>query len=238
MTTTTTTSDVCNVAVGLKPMLLMVMIALAAVNVLYKLAVNDGMNLRVLVAYRFLFTAVFMAPLALVLEWSEQETNDDLEDTVSSLSLWFIWTKMSESYPCHYSSTALMSVVVGIISIVFALSLERDMTQWKLCWNVRLLTVAYSGIVVSGVIVVVMAWCMRMRGLAYVSAFNPLMLVFVALTGYFMLDEKLHLGRAGRRGHFCANKEVEAEEDSHAHRATAQNKVKENNSGVREKEKS
>ncbi|XP_054790596.1 WAT1-related protein At1g68170-like, partial [Prosopis cineraria] len=102
---------------------------------------------------------------------------------------------MSESYPCHYSSTALMSVVVAIISIVFALSLERDMTQWKLCWSVRLLTIAYSGIVVSGVMVlVVMSWCMHMRGPVYVSAFNPLMLVFVALAGCFMLDEKLHLG--------------------------------------------
>lgn len=53
-------------------------------------------------------------------------------------------TKMGEIYPCYYSSTALMSLMGSVLSAVFALCLERDWSQWKLGWNVRLLTTAYS----------------------------------------------------------------------------------------------
>ncbi|KAJ1434969.1 hypothetical protein SESBI_05334 [Sesbania bispinosa] len=58
----------CNNVV--KPTVLMVgvQITFAGMNVLYKLAVNDGMNLRVVIAYRFLFATAFIAPLALILE--------------------------------------------------------------------------------------------------------------------------------------------------------------------------
>ncbi|XP_054801176.1 WAT1-related protein At1g25270-like [Prosopis cineraria] len=319
MTASMKIADVCNAVHGLKPAMLMVVvqIAFAGVNVLYKLAVNDGMNLRVVVAYRFIFATVFIAPLALILERKKRpkmtwkilfqaflcglfggsvaqnlylealaltsatfvsamanlipaitfimavsfrleslnlrtasgkakiigtitgisgamiltffkgleihtgsfhitlmhHRNGHMASPQSSFggntllgalcamgsnfsySLWLIiQTKMSKNYPCHYSSTALMSVTGAIISIAFALCLERDMIQWKLGLNVRLLTAAYSGIIVSGVMVVVMAWCMHMRGPLYVSAFNPLLLVFVAIAGCFMLDEKLHLG--------------------------------------------
>lgn len=51
---------------------------------------------------------------------------------------------MSEIYPTIYSSTALMSLWGSLISVVFALCFERDWSQWKLGWNIRLLTVAYA----------------------------------------------------------------------------------------------
>ncbi|XP_057756577.1 WAT1-related protein At1g68170-like [Arachis stenosperma] len=35
---------------------------------------------------------------------------------------------------------------------------KRDFSQWKLGWNVRLLIIAYAGIVVSGVMVAVISW--------------------------------------------------------------------------------
>ena len=51
---------------------------------------------------------------------------------------------MSERYPCPYSSTALMSLMGAVLSISFAFCVERDLSQWRLDWNVRLLTVAYA----------------------------------------------------------------------------------------------
>jgi hypothetical protein len=62
----------CSVMHGLKPTLLMIMVQItfAGVNLLYKLAVNDGMNLRIVVAYRFIFATAFIAPLAFFLERS------------------------------------------------------------------------------------------------------------------------------------------------------------------------
>lgn len=55
---------------GLKPTVVMVVvqISFAAVNIFYKLAALDGMNLTILIAYRFLFAAAFMLPLAIFFE--------------------------------------------------------------------------------------------------------------------------------------------------------------------------
>ncbi|KAG5000568.1 hypothetical protein JHK87_021640 [Glycine soja] len=288
--------DVCNVVQGLKPVLLMVVvqIAFAGVNVFYKFAVNDGMSLRVVVAYRFVFATVFIAPLALIVERGSLAQNFYLQalaltsatfaSAMSNLipgitfilavcfgmerlnlrtaagkakivgtligiggamvltfvkgvhiefgsfhlnllhpqngkhahsatgahtllgslcalasgisyALWLIiQAKMSESYPRPYSSTALMSLWGSLLSIVLALCVERDWSQWRLGWNIRLLTAAYTGIVVSGVMVVVISWCVHMRGPLFASVFSPLMLVTVALAGSTILNEKLHLG--------------------------------------------
>jgi hypothetical protein len=52
--------------------------------------------------------------------------------------------KMSKEYQGHYSSTALMSLMGAIQATVFALCVEKDWSQWRLGWSIRLLTSAYS----------------------------------------------------------------------------------------------
>jgi hypothetical protein len=47
----------------------------------------------------------------------------------------------------------------------------------------------------SGVMVLVLAWVVQTKGPLYASAFNPLMLLFVAFVASMLLDEKLNLGR-------------------------------------------
>ncbi|CAL1385492.1 unnamed protein product [Linum trigynum] len=303
----------------MKPAAVMVVVqvAFAGVNIFYKLAANDGMSLKIIVAYRFLFAAAFMVPLALALERKKQpkfrwsilfhaficglfggslaqnlylaslsltsptfasamanlvpaitfllavtfrierlglgsvggkaklvgtligiggamlltlykgavidiwSTHVDLLHSpphsagghvaaehqnrglgalfaigsCCSYALWLIvQAKMGEKYPCPYSATALMCVMGSIQAIVYALCSERDWNQWKLGWNVRLLSVAYCGIVASGLMVTVIAWCVKKRGPLFVSIFNPLMLVCVAVASNLLLDEKLHLG--------------------------------------------
>ncbi|KAL2454809.1 WAT1-related protein [Abeliophyllum distichum] len=312
---------ICDTVQGLKPTIMMVAVqmALTGVNIFYKLAANDGMSLKVLVAYRFMFAALTVVPLALILErkkrpkltwkivfqaffcalfggsmaqnlyaeslaltsatfvaamanlvpaitfvlailfgleklglntkagkakvagtllgiggamlltfyrgrdiniWSthldllendkhqfghvapshKKHINKMLGPLLAlgsclsfSLSL-IVQAKMSEVYPCHYSSTALISVMGCIQAFMYALSIERDWNQWKLGWNLRLLAVAYMGIVASGLMWVCIMCCIRMRGPLFVSVFNPLMLVLVAVSGSLLLDEKLHLG--------------------------------------------
>lgn len=110
-------------------------------------------------------------------------------------ALWLIiQAKMSKEYNGPYSSTALMSLMGSIQATVFALSVEKDWSQWRLGWDIRLLTAAYSGIVASGLMVIVIAWCVGMRGPLYASVFNPVMLVLVAIAGSIMLNENLYLG--------------------------------------------
>ncbi|KAF3440495.1 hypothetical protein FNV43_RR18779 [Rhamnella rubrinervis] len=105
-----------------------------------------------------------------------------------------VMAKMSEKYP-PYSATALMCLFASIQATVYAMLVERDWSKWKLGWNIRLLAVLYAGILPSGICVTAMAWCSNMKGAFFVSAFYPLMLVFVAIAGSLFLEEHLHLGR-------------------------------------------
>ncbi|KAI4318782.1 hypothetical protein MLD38_032449 [Melastoma candidum] len=112
-----------------------------------------------------------------------------------STSVWLIiQTKMSKEYPCQLSSTAMMSFMGAIQGGIYALVRERDLNQWKLHWNVGLLTVVFAGIISSGFCITLMTWCVRLRGPLFVSMFSPLMLVVLALTTPALLGEKLYLG--------------------------------------------
>jgi len=57
---------------ALKPIILMlfVQIAYAAVNIMYKLVINDGMSMRVASAYRLTFASAFTIPLAFIFDRS------------------------------------------------------------------------------------------------------------------------------------------------------------------------
>ncbi|XVE67508.1 hypothetical protein DITRI_Ditri08aG0166700 [Diplodiscus trichospermus] len=271
-----------NLVHGLKPPFLMVVVQVivAGINVMYKLASNDGMSLKIVVAYRFIFAAGIMVPIALIVErkslgninwmvlfqaflcgllgmekmairtvagkakllgtlmgiggamiftfyqgidiniWStnvnllhhhqqpaggsssSHDTSKFILDaflgllSCISLALWLITqAKMSVKFPYLYSTTALMCVMGSIQSAAFALCTEKDWSQWKLGWNVRLLAVTFAGIVGSALIILI-SWGVHLKRPVYASIFNPLGLCFVAIIGSLLLGEKLHLGRS------------------------------------------
>ncbi|WCJ19505.1 nodulin MtN21 /EamA-like transporter family protein [Euphorbia peplus] len=303
-----------------KPVLLMIVVqfCFADVNVFYKLAMNDGMNMQILVAYRFIFASLFLIPLAFIFErkkrpkltktilfqaflcgifggslnqnthlesleytsvtfatalnnfipavtfvlaitfgleklriksaegkakvtgtilgiggamlvtfykgpeiniWSTHlnlmklfnshgelghvvtvKGNEKIGLTYSianclSFSLWLIIQgKMSEKYPSPYSASALMSIMAAFVSIGFALCFHSDLSHWRLGWNIRLFTTAFAGIVVQGMMITVMIWCVSIKGPLFATSFYPLMLLIAALESSLLLDEQLHLG--------------------------------------------
>ncbi|KAK7255812.1 hypothetical protein RIF29_29234 [Crotalaria pallida] len=285
--------DMRGVLQELKPALLMVLtqITSASTNMLYKVALNDGVSIRVVTAYRLTFATAFAVLLALIFErgslfhnlffgsiafisatystaisnlipvvtfvlaffcgleklnirtlagnakvfgtiigiggsmlltfvkgpetniWtfhihllhkhgalhSESSRNKILGilcafGSCFSYAIWLIiQTSMSKEYSSHYSATALMSIMGALQSAVFALCVEKDWSQWKLGWNIMLLTAAYAGFV-SCLTVSITAYCVRGKGPLYASIFSPLSLVIVAIAANLMLDENLYLG--------------------------------------------
>ncbi|XP_043719487.1 WAT1-related protein At1g68170-like [Telopea speciosissima] len=110
-------------------------------------------------------------------------------------AIWMIvQTKLSERYPCPLSSTALMCLMGSVQNVILAICVDQKWEEWKLGWNIGLLTVAYSGILASGVTFTLIAWGVRARGPLFVSIFNPLMLLMVAIMGSLFLAEKLYVG--------------------------------------------
>ncbi|CAL9184427.1 unnamed protein product [Musa hybrid cultivar] len=313
--------DWSEVAQGLKPAAAMVLIqtSFAGVNILYKLALNDGMDVKVLVAYRYIFAAAFISPVAFFIErkrrpkitwkilgltflcglfgatfaqnlyvssmkltsatftsamanlvpavtfilavsfrlerlgirtnygrakvlgtllglggamlltfykgagielWSTNINLSEQQDhgghhlavphsesgnrvmgsflAVASCLCYALWliiqAKLAEAYPCHYSNAALMCLMGSIQASILALCVERHRIQWRLGFDIRLLTAAYSGIFASGMSFTLLGWCIKKKGPVYASVFNPLMLLLVAILSSLLLNEKLYLG--------------------------------------------
>lgn len=67
---------------------------------------------------------------------------------ISGTLLWSSWfllqSYISKSYPCQYSSTAIMSLFAVIQSAAFAVSMDRNFSMWALKGKQEILTVMYA----------------------------------------------------------------------------------------------
>lgn len=110
-------------------------------------------------------------------------------------SSWFlIQARIGKKYPCKYSSTAIMALFGAIQSAVLSLIVERNPAGWAMKGKLEIITIIYSGVVGSGLCYVGMAWCVEQRGPVFTSAFTPLIQIFVAIVGFFILHEQIYLG--------------------------------------------
>ncbi|KAK9186892.1 hypothetical protein WN944_018281 [Citrus x changshan-huyou] len=100
-----------------------------------------------------------------------------------------------KSYPAELSLTALMCFVSSVEGTILALAIERGNTGiWLLHFDAKLLSVLYGGFV-SCTAYFIMGWLMKRKGPVFVSSFNPLSMVIIAILGSFFIAEELFLGR-------------------------------------------
>ncbi|XVE86605.1 hypothetical protein DITRI_Ditri18aG0047400 [Diplodiscus trichospermus] len=115
-----------------------------------------------------------------------------------SNSCWGLWLvlqgRVLKSYPSKLLFTTLQCFFSTIQSFAIAIALERDPYEWSLGWNVRLLAVAYCGIVVTGVTFYLQAWVIEKKGPVFLAMSTPLTLVFTVFCSAFLLCEIISLG--------------------------------------------
>ncbi|CAK9140142.1 unnamed protein product [Ilex paraguariensis] len=115
-----------------------------------------------------------------------------------SNTFWGLWLvlqgRVLKSYPSKLLSTTLQCFLSTIQSFVIAISLERDPYQWKLGWNVRLFSVAYCGVVVTGVTFYLQAWVVEKKGPVFLAMSTPLTLIFTIVSSALLLGEIISLG--------------------------------------------
>ncbi|KAI3693022.1 hypothetical protein L6452_32849 [Arctium lappa] len=118
--------------------------------------------------------------------------------TVSSCLTWSIWYIMQaytlKRYPAQLSLTTWMSFLGAAQSAVFTAVIEHRGAAWSMGFNIDLWSTIYGGIVASGLIVYIQLWCTEEKGPVFVTMFNPLSTILVAVLAYFVLDEKLYTG--------------------------------------------
>ncbi|KAL1209968.1 WAT1-related protein [Cardamine amara subsp. amara] len=100
------------------------------------------------------------------------------------------------TYPAELSLTAWICLMGTIEGTVMALIMEKgNLSFWAIGWDTKLLTSIYSGIVCSALAYYAGGMVMKTRGHVFVSAFNPLCMVIVAIMSTIIFTEQMHLGR-------------------------------------------
>ncbi|EXB94721.1 Auxin-induced protein 5NG4 [Morus notabilis] len=140
-----------------------------------------------------------------------------------SYSTWFIvQVKLQKVFPFKYWATMLTCIIASLQSLVIGLCLDRHKAAWKLGWNLQLVTIIYSygSLFNTGVRLFerlrlhpgfrvripetatplgattfcLLLWVISKRGPTYPSMFNPLTLIFVALSEALVLGEAIRVG--------------------------------------------
>ncbi|KAF3440522.1 hypothetical protein FNV43_RR18806 [Rhamnella rubrinervis] len=114
---------------------------------------------------------------------------------IISWSSWLVLqARLLTSYPSKLSFTGLQCLSSAIQSFIPAIALERDLNQWKLGLDIRLLIVLYCGILVTGVTLYMQTWIIEKKGPVFQAMSQPLNLIFTMIGSVFLLGEIIHLG--------------------------------------------
>ncbi|GAV76067.1 EamA domain-containing protein [Cephalotus follicularis] len=101
-----------------------------------------------------------------------------------------------KSYPAELSLTALICLMGTIENTIVALALEhRNSAAWSIHLDSKLLACVYGGIISSGVGYYIQAVIIKTKGPVFVTCFNPLSMVIVAIMSSFILAEIMYFGR-------------------------------------------
>ncbi|KAE9596011.1 putative EamA domain-containing protein [Lupinus albus] len=112
-----------------------------------------------------------------------------------SYTIWFtLQVKLLKVFPFRYWGTMLACVMAAIQSSIIGVCIDSNKASWRLQWNLELITVVYSGALATAATFCLLSWAITIKGPTYPSMFNPLALVFVALSEAFFLGEPLKLG--------------------------------------------
>lgn len=99
-------------------------------------------------------------------------------------------------YPAGLSLTTLVCLMGSLQGVILTFIMEKgDMSVWSFKWDMKLLSAVYGGLVCSGLSYYIQGLIMLRKGPVFVTAFNPLYTVMVAMMGSIFLSEQLYVGR-------------------------------------------
>ncbi|KAL6645497.1 hypothetical protein ACP70R_017105 [Stipagrostis hirtigluma subsp. patula] len=117
---------------------------------------------------------------------------------LASCICWSVWYIMQASslkrYPAQLSLTAWMCTVGGIQSAVFTVFMQHKPEDWLIGFGVKFWSVVYAGLACNGFTVFIQLWCTEKKGPVFVTMFNPLTTIMVAILAYFFFGENLYVG--------------------------------------------
>ncbi|PRQ25880.1 putative EamA domain-containing protein [Rosa chinensis] len=118
---------------------------------------------------------------------------------IASCITWSIWYIMQgitlKKYPAQLSLTTWINCIGAAQSAVFTVIIQHKRAAWRITYNNDFWSIIYAGVVCSGITIFIQLWCTKQKGPVFVTMFSPLATALVAILAYFILGEKLHIGR-------------------------------------------
>eukprot|EP00253_Pinus_taeda_P012049 PITA_12049 len=116
-----------------------------------------------------------------------------------SIVIWSAWlcfqAHVLKRYPVQLSLTTLMCLIGAVESALIAVIFEdRKSNVWAIGWNIKLLSVLYTGILCSAFGMFLQAWCISKKGPVFVTIFNPVGTIFTAILEFIILRVFLRVG--------------------------------------------
>ncbi|XP_041999684.1 WAT1-related protein At2g37450-like [Salvia splendens] len=100
-------------------------------------------------------------------------------------------------YPTGVSLTAATCTIGAVVGTALTLGVEKGNTAiWALGWDAKLLAYVYGGIFNSGMGFYLAGVVINAKGPVFVTAFNPLNLIIVAILSSFIFAEQMRVGMA------------------------------------------
>ncbi|KAI3672757.1 hypothetical protein L6452_38856 [Arctium lappa] len=112
--------------------------------------------------------------------------------------LWSCWSIMQapimKEFPAKLSLITLQCFFSLIQATVGAVAMERNLSSWKLGWDVNLISVAYCGVIVTAFTYWLQLLAIEKRGAVFTAMFTPLALIITAVVSLFLWKETLYVG--------------------------------------------
>ncbi|KAJ7959470.1 WAT1-related protein [Quillaja saponaria] len=112
-----------------------------------------------------------------------------------SYTTWYMLQfELLKVFPWKYWVTTLTCIISSVQATVVGLCLDRRKSAWMLGSKLELLTIFYSGALATAATVCLISWAIAIRGPTYPPMFNPLTLIFVAISEALILGEPIRVG--------------------------------------------
>ncbi|KAK4600882.1 hypothetical protein RGQ29_010471 [Quercus rubra] len=120
---------------------------------------------------------------------------------LSANTFWSLWLILQgpiiKQYQAKLRLTTLQCFFSCIQSCFVAIAVERQPSAWKLGWDVHLVSVAYCGVIVTGITYWLQVWVIEKRGPVFTAMFTPLALIITAIMSAFLWKENFYWGSIG-----------------------------------------
>ncbi|GJN32816.1 hypothetical protein PR202_gb21347 [Eleusine coracana subsp. coracana] len=109
-----------------------------------------------------------------------------------SYGLWFVvQARLAKVFPSKYLVTTLTCLLGSLQSVVVGIFLNHGIAQWKIKWDLQLLTV---GVFNTAIPYVLNSWAISCRGPVYPSMFSSLLLIITTVMDSLLLGTNIYLG--------------------------------------------